>query len=122
MNTRRGRSGCQWWKIRRDSEGIQEGNGINTPLGHYQDRVLVSFNFRTPDPKDLCLTPRAAIFPIPERAKPWVAANRPGRSLKGRDKLCNPWHFAAGLGKDYLTLAEAVAKGVERSKSRRVKE
>ncbi len=37
-------------------------------------------------------------------AKPWVAANRRGKSLKGRDKLCNSGHFAVGVGKDYLTL------------------
>ena len=37
----------------------------------------------------------------------------------GRDKPCSCGHFAAGVGKDYLTLAEAVAKGlrVEVSKS-----
>ncbi len=49
-------------------------------------------------------------------AKPWVAANRRGKSLKGRDKLCNSGHFEVGAGKG-LSHPFSVAKG---SKGRRV--
>ncbi len=53
-------------------------------------------------------------------AEPWVAAKRKGKSLKGRDKLCNSGHCEVGVGKGLSHPCRGCRKRVE--KVERVKE
>ena len=38
-------------------------------------------------------------------AQPWVEADRPGKSLKGRDKVCKSGHFGLGVGAGLISPA-----------------